>query len=519
MSDVATIVRNHIDAVLVKGNYDAREIIRETLTYQVQGAEFTDAYERGVWDGQSSFFNSRKNSFPAGFVPMIRQALKRKNIDSRVISPKKMEPTILGLPKVDEFGYIDRYDFQPNSLEAVEKNRRGILQIATGGGKSRIARMIMAKFQEPTLFLTTRSMLLSQMKDAISENLGWETGEFGDMTWRPHEHVNLGMVQTFARRVEDPSWERASMAANKKKLTGTEKTKFAEEHYSKQEEQREETLGILKRIKVLIGEEAHEVGGDSYFRVAQHCTNAEVRVALTATPFMRDNVEDNLRLMGAFGPVLYKVTEKELIDRGILAKPYFKFVTFKKPSELKAKMHWQKAYTAGIVEAEDRNRKIVYYARKAKEHGLSVLVTLSRKSHGTDLQKMMTGLNVGFIYGDNDQESRKKALKSLVNHDLDVVIGTNILDVGVDVPALGMVILAGGGKAEVSLRQRIGRGLREKKDAANICFIVDFEDRGNKHLTKHTLERKSIVMGTPGFKENVLDKDEDFPWEKLNVTS
>ena len=43
-----------------------------------------------------------------------------------------------------------------------------------------------------------------------------------------------------------------------------------------------------------------------------------------------------------------------------------------------------------------------------------------------------------------------------------------ILDVGVDVPSVGCIILAGGGKAEVANRQRIGRGLRAKKLGPNI---------------------------------------------------
>ncbi|MBH8434009.1 hypothetical protein I8Q59_09430, partial [Acinetobacter baumannii] len=44
----------------------------------------------------------------------------------------------------------------------------------------------------------------------------------------------------------------------------------------------------------------------------------------------------------------------------------------------------------------------------------------------------------------------------------------DLLDGGVDVPAVGLIILAGGGKAEVALRQRIGRGLRAKKFGPNV---------------------------------------------------
>ncbi|WP_280141036.1 hypothetical protein [Methylobacterium sp. UNC378MF] len=42
--------------------------------------------------------------------------------------------------------------------------------------------------------------------------------------------------------------------------------------------------------------------------------------------------------------------------------------------------------------------------------------------------------------------------------------------------------LAGGGKAEVALRQRIGRGARRKKTGANIFFVSDHSTGPNSRL-------------------------------------
>jgi superfamily II DNA or RNA helicase len=93
-----------------------------------------------------------------------------------------------------------------------------------------------------------------------------------------------------------------------------------------------------------------------------------------------------------------------------------------------------------------------------------------------------------------------------------VLIGSTILDVGVDVPAVGMVILAGGGKAEVGTRQRIGRGLRAKQSAPNVCFVVDFADDANRTLMEHALTRRTILTTTPGFCENILPEGTDFDY-------
>lgn len=93
---------------------------------------------------------------------------------------------------------------------------------------------------------------------------------------------------------------------------------------------------------------------------------------------------------------------------------------------------------------------------------------------------------------------------------LTYLIGTTILDVGVDVPAVGMIVLAGGGKAEVALRQRIGRGLRAKKSGPNVALIVDFDDPHNNYIKSHAAQRLSIIKETEGFGENVVLGDFDF---------
>jgi superfamily II DNA or RNA helicase len=78
-----------------------------------------------------------------------------------------------------------------------------------------------------------------------------------------------------------------------------------------------------------------------------------------------------------------------------------------------------------------------------------------------------------------------------------------------------MIILAGGGKAEVPLRQRIGRGLRFKKVGPNVAFVVDFSDINNDHLRGHALQRRAIIEGTKGFGENILAPGKDFDFEAL----
>lgn len=148
------------------------------------------------------------------------------------------------------------------------------------------------------------------------------------------------------------------------------------------------------------------------------------------------------------------------------------------------------------------------------------MILVQRKEHGKILQSMIEayGARVCYIFGESDKEARDEALQALGRGEIDVLIGSTILDVGVDVPSVGMIVMAGGGKAEVALRQRIGRGLRRKpKGQLNVAYVIDFYDGKNKHLIAHSNQRRHIVESTPGFSENILKSGEDFDFSHLKT--
>jgi superfamily II DNA or RNA helicase len=519
MSEIVKLAYNATTAKIFTENQKVKNIVSDALSYYVEGTEYMSSFKSGKWDGRSSFYSQIKSTFPAGFAPIIHDKLIAKGYRVQMIRAKFPEPLGPENPIVDEFGNDNPdYDFQLQSLRQIEKHGRGVIQIATGGGKSKIAKLIIARYRRMTLFLTTRSVLMHQMKDSCEE-AGLKVGVIGDGIFAPVKGLNVGMVQTFIAKLKETTLEAERLTVVEQitrkdiSLSKEEITALAKKQYEDKTKERLKIIKLLGMFEVVIGEEAHEAGGTSYFNILQYCTNANIRAALTATPFMRTEAEDNMRLMAAFGPILIQISEETLIKRGILAKPYFKFVNYIPHSKLRKTSPWQRAYQLGIMEASDRNQKILHYAGEAVKHGLPVMVLIQRTSHGKDLQKLLS--TVGkciFIRGENDHAERKRALTQLKNGKVNIVIGTTILDVGVDVPAVGMVILAGGGKAEIALRQRVGRGLRAKKTGPNVAFIVDFNDGVNSHLREHAQQRRAIIEGTPGFADGVLGDHEDFDW-------
>ena len=489
MSKPITIIANAVKAKLIDADEDAKLLVSDQLSYYVDGYDMTDSYRSGGWDGRSTFFDYGDCMFPAGFVSSVATALTRKGY--RVLIRRKRPPVPLG-PSVDEayaavnpFEIDPKYNYQPETVKRLLKYGQMIAQVATGGGKSMIARTAVKAIMRPSIFLTTRQVLMYQMKDGFEE-AGFNVGVMGDGEWSPKKGINVATVQTIYARLAHP-------------------------------ETAVQTRRLLQLMEFAILEEAHESSSDTYYDVMAALPNAHYRLALTATPFMRSEGEDNMRLMAVSGQVGIKVSEKLLIERGVLAKPIFKYVKAPMPSTLLRSSSWQKAYDMGIVTNDARNGIIVDEVIRAVQMGLPGMILVQRKNHGAKLKEMLKakGIRVDFIYGGHDQERRQRALNKLKDGTLQVLIGSTILDVGVDVPAVGIVVLAGGGKAEIALRQRIGRGLRAKKSGPNVCMVLDFDDGKNKHLIKHYKTRRQIIQGTPGFVENILKAGQDFPYKEL----
>lgn len=567
MAEVVTIAYNAVNALLHKPTTVVKLEVQSALSYLVDGAENSLAFKQRRWDGRSSFFDYKSASFPAGFVHFVTEKLRAKGYQVKLARKPLPEPLGPERPIIDEFGDKDeRYEYQYDTVDRLCKYGQMICRAATGAGKSRIARLAFARINRPTLFLTTRSILMYQMKDSfeamgvpvsvIGDGSFGEVNEKGQLTIRK---MTVGMVQTLAQRLEETTVEdefqliynafvkkqekavadlkkqlikagltgaeiknrlakQAELQENELKAAAPGMMKKAEAKFKEKTLQRQRTIAVLEKFELVILEEAHEASGNSYYEIMRHCKNAHYRLALTGTPFMRESQESNMRLMACSGPIGIKITEKQLIDCGILARPYFKTIELKqKPAKMHIATQWQAAYRLGIVENEERNRRIVFEVIKGKQYGLTSMILVQHTAHGEKILELLAaaGIRAEYIRGENDQAERKRALTRLANGEIDTLIGTTILDVGVDVPAVGLIILAGGGKAEVALRQRIGRGLRAKKKGPNVAFVVDFSDHFNKILKEHAMQRLEVIKQTPGFAEGIVA---DFDYEKLGFT-
>lgn len=519
------IVFDSVNAIVKGANDDVKLKIQKMLSYDVDGGRYSGG-DSG-WDGQSTMFTWSSGVFPAGFARAVAADLNRSGVKCALVRKELIKPLGNPNPVVSSFPYNLDYAYQDETCERLVRFGGMIAQIATGGGKSQIACKAAARIGRMTLFITTRSMLMYQMQSNFQESMDYraehgepwlkneKVGVIGSGELKFSRFINVATVQTLSSFLSEP---------------GADLTKDKRDFHLRR---RELIKKMLSNVSLLVLEEAHEASGESFYEIARLCKKADYRLALTATPFMKDSTEANMRLMAVSGRIEIKVSEKYLIDKGILAKPIFLYrkIGYVPDTELLNKeltgkhinfrvnmsTPYQKAYQLGITYNLGRNTAIVDTAVQFKQHGLSCMTLVRHERHGQILKAMLEekGLVASFINGKSSSSTRSAKLIELASGKIDVLIGSTILDVGVDVPSVGAVIIAGGGKAEVELRQRVGRGLRKKKKQANICFIADFLDTSNKHLMSHSYERKNIIETTPGFAEGVIDVDGKFDFSMI----
>ncbi len=199
MTTAITLAAGAVNAKLIGASREAKLLVREKLSYMVDGAGYTTAFKTTGWDGTSSFYDFATDMFPAGFLYKVQALLIKAGYRVNVVRKEAPAPLGEARPVVDGFGYDPRYAYQPEVADKLLKFRQIIARVATGGGKSRIARICYKRIGRSTLFLTTRGILLYQMRDAVEENLNERTGVVGDGERDFSRPFTLGMVQTISQ--------------------------------------------------------------------------------------------------------------------------------------------------------------------------------------------------------------------------------------------------------------------------------------------------------------------------------
>jgi ATP-dependent DNA helicase RecG len=114
-------------------------------------------------------------------------------------------------------------------------------------------------------------------------------------------------------------------------------------------------------------------------------------------------------------------------------------------------------------------------------------------------QKQLAGYRIGLLHGKLKAEDKDRIMQQFVEHELDVLVATTVVEVGVDVPNASIMIIESAERFGLSqlhqLRGRVGRGSQQAH-----CYLLlgDNSRPPGKRL-------RAIASSTDGFKLAELD--------------
>ena len=428
-------------------NPELLKALYELYSFKVPGAEYSMAYKRRNWDGKQHFL-SRGGVFKSGLLPRLLNDLKKIDCFPEVIfeETKEIKPNL----NYDIEGF-EYYEYQKTLIKRGLQVKRGIIQSPTGSGKTLImAGLIKALEKRKMVLLFNAKQLLTQTYDFLTktckmDNIGLCFGEgyiYGD--------IMLCTVQS----VE----------------------KILDTH--------------LEEAEVLMVDECHEfANGKITLPTIRSFPNALHRYGFTATPPSDPIPLYNLE--GALGGVIEVVKTADLVDSGKLTKPLIQLIDRKyTASGLDEDLGYLDVYDEYIVHNEDRNNKIKEITDGIKKRNPKARILILTKSldHGRTLENLLGG-QCEFLEGDDSIGERYKAISRFRGcRESSILIGTKILQTGINIEEITHFINARGMKSEIATLQALGRALR-RHDSKQKVYVYDFLDK-EKYLVEHSRSRK-----------------------------
>lgn len=273
-----------------------------------------------------------------------------------------------------------------------------------------------------------------------------------------------------------------------------------------------EATRFLKSVIAVIVDECQHASAQSFFNIFQYLVNARMRIGMTGTLDQHDKVKSQ-KIKALLGKPITNVTNDQMIKKGVSAKPYIVLVPVRQPQDLDLQIgmymkrngltqalgsqadliSYQVAYKLGVVHNKYRNHLIAELAtQSAKQlYQKAVLIITRSIEHGELIAQELDQLNAHyeFLQGKDDTTVREKVLNDVRSGKLKILIGTKILDEGIDLANLQVFINCDAGKSYIELLQRIGRILRIQRDKKKV-YVFDLVDETTDILYRHAKTRE-----------------------------
>lgn len=403
---------------------------------------------------------------PRGAIHEVRRVLAARDIKLQILRDERVRAAVAHPEPM-----LELRDYQREGVDRLCGHTQGLITYPCGGGKTSTGIGIIAATLQRSLVIVHTDDLLEQWLEAVRERLQSEAGVVRGgkpVNWQP---ITIASVHKLRRMLDD-----------------------------------EDTLAELRRFGLLIVDEAHHAPAETFTHAIRHVP-AYYRLGLTATPEREDGLTKLVEW--TFGDTLSSRTVPELVRDGWLTLPKGYAVRTGLAYEYKGGRDDKKseATARAVLGNKGRNALVAKYAHREFNAGKVVLVLTSRLAHLPKLQKALAdrGVEALTLSGKSKRKDRLATLDRMRTGEPLVVIAMPIFDEGVDVPALGALLLAFPERAKGRTVQRVGRLMRPFRGATPVLY--DFVDDEVELLQGRWDERRRTLTKILGMEMELIDAD------------
>ena len=452
-----------LDPVYIRLDREAQRLLKPYLSVtQVWYQE--GQYRRIPREYLKPFFDRSGLSY-RGFLPFIKQKLQELGVSAviegeseKLNIPFSPSSSLLMAFKAKD---ITLRDYQMDIPRKALLENQGLIICPTGSGKTVIASLLIDAIREyKTLFMCHTLTLINQ-------------------TLSDFKSYGFRDIRVIAEGEKDLSNLPNLVIASRQSMGRLKPQQYTD------------------LFDMVIVDEAHHCSKiDNQYAKILRCLDSPLRFGLTATiPQTEAKRELVLSTKALFGEVVGEFTLEEGIAQGILAKPYLTLIRLPLNRVVKELRTYNDVYDQGVIYNTERNKIICSVTVDRISKDKSVLILVRKLEHGELLLKNLkaSGVKSIFVKGATDTAFRERLRKALHTKQIKCIVANVVWREGVNVPSLGVIMNASGGKDEIETLQSFGRGFRTTEDKDSIEFI-DFFDPSHRFLIEHFGERLCLYF-------------------------
>lgn len=425
--------------------------LSEHFMFAVPGARYDPRVKARMWDGNIRLLNTTTGLMYLGLLNQLMAKAKELGYEveldfDNAANEFSRQEALDFIATLDIPEEMTPRDYQVDGFVHAVRNNRAILLLATGGGKSLLAYLLVRFYAQQHM----RSLIIVP------------TGTLVNQLYADFEAYGMPVIADSVHRISYDN--------------GSERNSKAPVQISTWQSIQKMPASWFSKFGAIFGDEGHQYKSDVLRGIMERATEVPCRFALTGT-LDYDKI-DPLVVEGLFGPVEVVGTLKTLTDENFLSQMMVKCVTLHHPYDPKR----PKDYASEIAYLQDSDPRNRFIRNLVLSLNGNTLVLFNEKKHGERLMQEISehadGRDVFLVYGKVSPKKRE-ALRQELNKREDsgyiLIASYGVFQLGVNVPGLEYAVITSPSKSKYRVLQSIGRMTRKVGDDDR-SVIVDISD-------------------------------------------